>query len=194
MELLTVIESSVTCGALAMVLGGPATACGQAVTLDEPAMLSMSAVAAPNHHFHCNTGYTTRTCTEQLKRLQDVLSGMDLAPLGEWTWILVRSDDWKPILRRVGCDPDSPAFTILEKRQTFLEEALFNPSQERGQKLLEKWRVPLDQLLLVAVAHELGHALCRETDEARTIRYADELHRTGTVTCATESGRPHLRN
>jgi hypothetical protein len=50
---------------------------------------------------------------------------MNLAPLGDWTWILVQSRDWKPILRRVGRDPDSPALTILEKRQTFLEEALF---------------------------------------------------------------------
>ena len=86
---------------------------------------------------------------------------MDLARLGDWTWILVRSQDWKPILRRVGRDPDSPAFTILEKRQTFLEEALFNAVPERSRTLLEKWRMPLDQLLMFAVAHELGHACAR---------------------------------
>ena len=172
MALLTVLELSVTCGALATMLGGPAGAW------------------SPNPHFHCNTGYTIRTCTGQLQRLEEVLSGMDLAQLGDWTWILVRSEDWRPILRRVGRDADSPAFTILEKRQTFLEEALFNPSPERSRTLLAKWRVPLDRLLLFAVTHELGHALCRETDEARTIEYAEELRRTGRITCVT-SQRGH---
>ena len=83
----------------------------------------------------------------QLKQLGGVLAGIDLAPLGDWTWILVRSQDWKPILRGVGRDPDSPAFTILERRQTFLEEALFNAGPERSRTLLEKYRIPLDQFL-----------------------------------------------
>ena len=125
----------------------------------------------------------------QLKQLGDVLVGMDLAPLGDWTWILVRSQDWKPILRRVGRDPDSPAFTILEKRRTFLEEALFNAGPARSRTLLEKWRMPLDQLLAFAVAHELGHALCQETDEARAKAYAEQLRRTGKVTCVGPSAR-----
>jgi hypothetical protein len=140
-------------------------------------------IAAPHPHFHCNTGYNVRDCDVQLKQLGGVLVGMDLAPLGDWTWILVRSQDWKPILRRVGRDPDSPAFTILEKRQTFLEEALFNAGPERSRTLLEKWRMPLDQLLAFAVAHELGHALCHETDEAKAKAYAEQLRSTGKVTC-----------
>ena len=72
---------------------------------------------------------------------------MDLAGLGAWEWILVRTTDWKPILRGVGLDPDSPGFTILEKRQTFLEEALFTGDPERSRTFLEKWRIPLDQFL-----------------------------------------------
>ena len=95
----------------------------------------------------------------------------------------MRSDDWTPILRRVGLDPDSPAFTILEKRQTFLEEALFAPRVERSRKFLDTWRVPLDQLLEFAVSHELGHALCREVSEARVIRYAEQLRLSRSVTC-----------
>src|SRR5215510_9772671 len=92
---------------------------------------------------------------------------MDTSPLGEWTWILVRSDDWSPILRRVGRDPDSPAFTIPGRRQTFLEEALFRHSPGRSRILMEKLGVPLDQFLALAVSHELGHALCHETSEAQ---------------------------
>ena len=138
---------------------------------------------APNLHFYCHTGYNLRDCNVQLKQLEAVLMGMDLAPLGEWTWILVRSQDWKPILRRVGRDPESPAFTILENRQTFLEEALFKAGPERSRTLLEKWRMPLDQLLMFAVAHELGHALCQETNEAKAKAYAEQLRSTGKVTC-----------
>ena len=145
--------------------------------------------AAPNLHFYCNTGYNARDCDVQLKQLGGVLVGMDLAPLGDWTWILVRSQDWKPILRRVGRDPDSPAFTILGKRQTFLEEGLFKTVPERSRTLLEKWRMPLDQLLMFAVAHELGHALCHEADEARAKAYAAQLRSTGKATCLGRSGQ-----
>ena len=140
-------------------------------------------VAAPNFHFNCNTGYNARDCHAHLKQLGGVLGGMDLAPLGDWTWILVRSQDWKPILLRVGRDPESPAFTILEKRQTFLEEALFSADPARSRTLLDKFRMPLDQLLPFAVAHELGHALCREADEAKVKAYAEQLRSTGKVSC-----------
>jgi hypothetical protein len=137
----------------------------------------------PTLQFYCNTGYDELACTRQLRHLADVLAGMDLTELGDWTWILVRSQDWRPILRRVGRDPDSPAFTILEKRQTFLEEAVFNVDPERSRTLLEKWRIPLDQFPKYAVAHELAHALCHESDEPRARVYADQLRDTGRVTC-----------
>jgi hypothetical protein len=155
--------------------------------------LSCSAVGhttptiAPTLHFNCNIGYSARDCEVQLRRLQNLLANLDLARLGDWTWILVRSQDWKPILRRVGRDPDSPAFTILEKRQTFLEEALFVPRPDRSRTLLEKWRITLDQLLAFAVTHELGHALCYETNEARTNAYAAQLRSTGRITCSGQA-------
>jgi len=64
-----------------------------------------------------------------------------------------------------GKDPENPAFTILEKRQTFLEDA------------------PLDQVLRYAVTHELAHAMCREVDEAKATTLASQLLVTGTVAC-----------
>jgi hypothetical protein len=85
--------------------------------------------------------------------------------------------------------PDSPAFTILEQRRTFLEEARFQPMAGRSRTLLEKWRVPLDQLLDVAVKHELAHAMCRERDEARTHAYADQLGQSGRVKCIESKDR-----
>ncbi len=144
-------------------------------------------IAAPTFHFSCDTGYNQAACTEQVNQLGGILVRMDLSPLGDWTWVLVRSQDWKPILRSVGRDPKSPAFTILEKRQIFLEEALFNTVPARSRELLEEWRMPLDQLRIFAVTHELGHALCQETDEARAEVYAEQLRSTGKATCLRRS-------
>jgi hypothetical protein len=138
----------------------------------------------PPIHFYCNVGYSVADCRLKLARLQDVLVRLNPAQLGEWTWILVRSEDWKPILRRVGRDPDSPAFTILASRQTFLEDALFDADPVRSRTLLERWRVPRDKLLAFAVAHELGHAVCAETNEASAIRYAEQLLGRGAAECA----------
>ena len=145
-------------------------------------------VGTAHLHFYCHTGYNEQDCKLQSRRLGEVLALMDLAGLGSWEWILVPTKDWKPILRRVGRDPDSPAFTILEKRRTFLDEALFTGDPERSRTFLEKWRIPLDEFLVYTVAHELAHALCRETDEPRTRVYAVELQNTGRVTCAGRNG------
>jgi hypothetical protein len=139
--------------------------------------------AASALRFHCNEGFSVSTCEEELARLRDLLAHFDLRSLGQWTWILVRSEDWKPILRQVGRDPDSPAFTILAARQTFLEEALFAPDPPRSRTFLERFSMPLEQLLPFAVAHELAHALCREANERRTDRYATQLRQTGTTSC-----------
>jgi hypothetical protein len=139
---------------------------------------------APRMQFFCNTGYSIESCRAHLAALRSVLSRVNVAALGEWTWVLVRSEDWRQILRRVGRDPDSPAFTILEKRQTFLEEALFVPIAERSATLLAKFRLPFDLLLEHAVLHELGHAICGERDESRAHNYAAQLRQRGVVTCA----------
>jgi hypothetical protein len=138
--------------------------------------------------FYCNTGYTIESCQSELDSLRRVLSTVDAASLGEWTWVLVRSEDWKPILRKVGRDPDSPAFTIIEKRQTFLEEALFVPTAGRSGTLLAKYRLPLSSLLKHAVLHELVHAICGERDEDRTRKYAEQLWRAGVLTCPGVGG------
>ena len=89
--------------------------------------------------------------------------------------------------RRPG--PDSPAFTILDKRQTFLEEALFGPTSIAAGS---SWRsiAPLDQLLYVAITHELGHAICHEVDELKAIEYANQLRNTGRVLCGQPGPPP----
>jgi len=141
------------------------------------------AIPVPTHHFFCHTGYNQPECDAQVKRLRQILAGVDLTALGEWTWVLVPSQEWKPILRRIGKDPESPAFTVLEKRQTFLEDALFQTDANRSRTLLLRYRVPLDQVLRFAVVHELAHAMCQEVDEPRAIALAERLRTSGTVVC-----------
>jgi len=169
-----IVGRALAAGAISLILHGPASGSATDGSLSE---------STPAHHFFCNAGYGRADCDKHVKRLGDVLAGLDLARLGEWTWVLVQSPDWKPILRRAGRDPDSPAFTILDKRETFLEEALFRPTADQSLRLLESYHMPLDRLLSVAILHELGHAICHEVDERKAIAYADQLRNTGTVVC-----------
>ncbi len=74
--------------------------------------------------FLCAKPYSIAECDKQVVILQAALRRYPTEGLGQWTWVLVRSEDWKPILTRVQMDPNSPAFSILERRQTFVEEAL----------------------------------------------------------------------
>jgi hypothetical protein len=67
--------------------------------------------------FVCNTGYTQEKCHKDVAVLRSALAKYPIAQLGNWTWILVRSEDWKAILVPGGLDPDSPAFTYCPKKR-----------------------------------------------------------------------------
>ena len=89
----------------------------------------------PAQKFVCNTGYSQTKCDEQVVILRKALANYPVAQLGNWTWILVRSEDWKAIHRARGLDPDSPAFTFYPKRETFIEEALVTRSTGAGPRI-----------------------------------------------------------
>ena len=82
-------------------------------------------------------------------------------------WILVRSQDWKQLTSQLNLNASSPAFSQLEYRQTFLDEALIVLEPKRELELLTKWNIPFNQLVDVAISHELGHAFCNEPDEIK---------------------------
>jgi hypothetical protein len=92
-----------------------------------------------------------------------------------WTWVLLRSGDWKHLLQERGFDPNRPAFSFLPKRETFLDEALFVPVSTRGAELSALWHMTIEDLLDLAVRHELAHALCNEKDEAKANQVAQML-------------------
>lgn len=133
--------------------------------------------------FLCVAPYAMPDCEKQVVILQTTLHRYQAEKLGLWTWVLVHSEDWKPILERAHRDPDSPAFSILERRQTFFEDVLFVPNPRRRIELSSKWRIGFDQFLELAVTHELGHALCHDADERRADRFGEHLRQGQTPSC-----------
>jgi hypothetical protein len=129
----------------------------------------------PLQEFHCHTGYSLPECQHQVAILRRVLQRINGDALGPWTWVLVRSEDWKPLLRRIGTRLDTPAFSSLQQRETFLEGALFGPEPLRAAELAQEFQVPINQLLELAVAHEMGHAICHGGDEGVANRVGQQL-------------------
>lgn len=135
--------------------------------------------------FVCNTGYTFEKCQQDIAVLRRTLAKYPVAQLGSWTWILVRSEDWKAILLLRDLDADSPAFTYYAKRETFIEEALVTEVPGRNRELLLKWNMSMRELLDFALAHELGHALCNDKDEWNANRVGQMLRDGNTPSCGT---------
>jgi hypothetical protein len=119
----------------------------------------------------------------QLSLLRATLASYHAETLGPWTWILVKSQDWKPMVRSFQGNTDSPAFSVLETRETFLEEALFVQVSGRSAELLRVWSLPPDKFLHLAVTHELGHAMCDERDEARADQFGVLLRQGKEAKC-----------
>jgi len=139
---------------------------------------------APDQHFVCNAGYTLTACHAQIQRLATHLANYRQGLPCGWTWVLVRSQDWHGILLSLGRDPQSPAFTVLLQRRTFLSETLIAPDAYGGAELLRTFKVPLDRILDVAITHELGHAYCDGMRETEAERFAEQLRSTGASECA----------
>jgi hypothetical protein len=139
--------------------------------------------------FLCAKPYSIPECDKQVVILQVALRRYPIEGLGQWTWVLVRSEDWKPILTRVQMDPNSPAFSILERHQTFVEEALLVANPKRRLELLNKWHIPFDQFLDFAISHELGHAFCSESNEIKAERLGQGLRKGKGPVCANLPAR-----
>jgi hypothetical protein len=138
--------------------------------------------------FFCNAGYDHAACLQHAARLKTLLLTYPSFQLGSWSWIIVRSEDWQPLLLRLRLDQRTPAFSALEQRSTFLEEALFHPNPKRADELQGLFHTPADQLLKVAVAHELAHASCHEMDENAANRIADRLLHGQPIDCRAGRG------
>jgi hypothetical protein len=153
--------------------------------------LPPSSTAAPQgrtqvQHFVCNIGYTLDECHLEMMVLRRALAKYPTNALGDWTWVLVHSKDWCPILLDRGFDPNTPAISYLSKRETFFDEALLQRESTRGFELGRIWRMTVDELLDLAIRHELGHALCNERDEREASRTAGLLSEGKPLSCHVE--------
>ena len=93
------------------------------------------------------------------------------------------SEDWQSLVLKLHVDPRTPAFTAVKARQSFLEGALFSPRPARTDELLKNFGVTGNQLLTIAVSHELGHAICNGEDEKIAKRVSDQLRSGAKIDC-----------
>jgi hypothetical protein len=138
-------------------------------------------------HFVCDTGYTQGRCHQQVEKLVQVLDRFvgEIPP--DWTWVLVRQEDWREVIGKTGLNPHTPAFSTLARRETFLDESLFAPNAESAVDLLKTFGLPLNQMLELAVSHELGHAFCRDLRELEATRFSEQLRKNGVAQCSVPS-------
>jgi len=134
-------------------------------------------------HFFCSTGYALDACREQIATLKTVVAKFPTEALGPWTWVLVRSQDWKQLTKMAGFSLDSPAFVSLDTRTTFVEEALVVRVPGRSTELIRRWGMGTTDLLNTAVAHEMAHALCHSRDEDKATRLAGRLEKNNPISC-----------
>ena len=138
---------------------------------------------APKQRFVCNVGYTRKECQVAMTILKKVTARYPVGALGEWTWVLVRTVDWKQILSDKGINPNDPAFSNLTKRVTILDGSLLETKSIRGVELRMVWNMPVEDLLDFVIRHELGHALCNERAESYANRTAIDLKNGAPLSC-----------
>ena len=160
-------------------------------------------VHASKQHLACNIGYTKQQCQAAVAVLRNALERypVSVEALGEWTWVLVRTEDWKRLLSERRFDSNHPAFSYLPKRETFLDGALVVKRSIHGVELSAIWHMAIEDLFDLAIRHELAHALCNDPDEAKAERAAIALKNGTPLSCqvieqATTAFRqlPVLRN
>ena len=137
-----------------------------------------------SQQFVCTLGYSLTECRRQIAIVRRVVARYHGEDLGNWTWVLVRSEDWKPLLQKLRLDSYSPAFSSLDQHATFLEEALVEPGAARASELLRDFEIPLNQLLEFAVSHEMGHGVCQEANEFIANQFGRQLREGNRPSCA----------
>jgi hypothetical protein len=138
---------------------------------------------APKQHFACNVGYTLNECQVASTVLRTALARYPVDALGEWTWVLVHTDDWKQVLSDRKLNTNTPALSYLPKRETFLDGALVVKASIRGVELSAIWHMTIEDLLDLAIRHELAHSLCNDRNETKADRAAIALKNGTPLSC-----------
>ena len=139
--------------------------------------------------FLCTQNYDRRACLQDANALRQALGPYPLQQLGSWSFVLVPVDDWKPLVRTLGGNPDSPAFTLIDQRTTVMDRSLFSGSASRTKDFLHTYGLTGQALVDLAVTHEMGHAVCQDKDERRADGYGRQLRDGKSLDCAQTPGR-----
>jgi hypothetical protein len=142
----------------------------------------------PARHFVCDKGYTLKQCDGELVVLKKALAKYPIPDLGEWTWVLVRSEYWKLSLATQTLNPGIPALTDLAARATFFDDALVTGAPGRMSELMAIWYMGRESLLDFAIRHELGHAFCNDANEMVADRGARLLEQKKPISCKAKVG------
>jgi hypothetical protein len=160
------------------------TLCG-ACRLATAASQSAHLNSLVTQEFLCYAGLDHNECLQSIAKLQAELGRYSADLPRHWSWVIVGSEDWPSLALKLHVDRRSPAFTAIKARKTFLEGALFLPQPARTDELVKTLGVPVDQLLTIAVSHELGHAICDAGSEVIANRVSDQLRSGGKIDCTT---------
>jgi hypothetical protein len=158
------------------------TLCG-AYPLATAASQSAHVNSLVTQQFFCYAGLDHNECLQNIARLQAELLRYSADLPRHWRWVIVGSEDWQSLVLKLHVDPRTPAFTAVKARQSFLEGALFSPRPARTDELLKNFGVTGNQLLTIAVSHELGHAICNGEDEKIAKRVSDQLRSGAKIDC-----------
>jgi hypothetical protein len=131
----------------------------------------------------CTTDYNPTQCLASANALAKVLQRYPTTRLGDWKFVLASAEHWQQIVKSLGGDPESPAFTEFVARVTVLEDTLFETADPRQANLAQRYGQPPNGLLDYAVSHEIGHAICHERNEKRADAYGLALRMGTTPVC-----------
>ena len=144
---------------------------------DRPASLSHAI------SFSCTTDYDPSQCLTSVTLLAKVLGRYPTEKMGQWTFVLAGSAHWRQTVKKLGGDPESPAFSELGARVTVLKDELFETADSRQAMLARRFGLPPGSILDYAVTHEMGHAICGERQENLADKYGFYLRRGFPPTC-----------
>ena len=143
----------------------------------------LSSIPAGRVTIACTTNYDPALCLASANRLAKVLQHYPTTQLGDWKFVVASSEHWQQIVKALGGDPESPAFTELTAHVTVLEDALFETADLRRAGLAQRYGQTISGLLDYAVSHEMGHAICQVHDEKLAEAYGRGLRMGTTPVC-----------
>jgi hypothetical protein len=138
--------------------------------------------------FYCTENYPRAECQNDISNLRRVLAHYPLEKLGSWSFILGSSDEWEPLMTRLRLPLHCPAFSLLVGNKTVFSQTLFTSPVDRRAELMRLFGVPADQLLDLAIAHELVHVFCHELSEASASVYGEQLRAGHPPNCMAREG------